>query len=199
MIVDGTVNEAMRKRIERFESRDYIIHGLFFALYFLVKFLPSPVGDTLRYLAAFPFVKSMGRVRIYEGTTFWFPYHLTIGNDVTLNEWVYLNAAGSITIGNDVRVGTGTAIITSDHVIDRRDVPIHVQGIDLAPVIVEDGVWIGANVTILKGVTIGKGAILAAGAVVRSDVPPYAIAGGVPARVLKMRPGGDQTSTGQIS
>lgn len=54
-------------------------------------------------------------------------------------------------------------------------------------VIVESDVWIGCNVTLLSGVNIGRGAIIAAGAVVSKDVPPYAVAGGVPARVIKFK------------
>ena len=54
-------------------------------------------------------------------------------------------------------------------------------------VIVENDVWIGCNVTLLAGVTVGRGAIIAAGAVVSKDVPPYAIAGGVPAKVIKFK------------
>lgn len=53
--------------------------------------------------------------------------------------------------------------------------------------VVEDGCWIGANVTILKGVTIGRGSVVAAGAVVTRSCPPYSIIGGVPARVIKPR------------
>lgn len=55
------------------------------------------------------------------------------------------------------------------------------------PVIVSDDVWIGFRSTILSGVTIGKGAVIAAGSVVASDVPPYSIVAGVPARVIKYR------------
>ena len=54
-------------------------------------------------------------------------------------------------------------------------------------VTIEEDVWCGANVTILKGVTIGRGCIIAAGAVVTKSIPPYCVAGGVPARPLKMR------------
>lgn len=54
-------------------------------------------------------------------------------------------------------------------------------------IVIEDDVWIGANVTILSGVHIGKGAVLAAGSVVTKDIPPYAIVGGVPAKVIKYR------------
>ena len=61
------------------------------------------------------------------------------------------------------------------------------EGTKSAPVVIEDDVWIGANVTILKGVTIGHGSVIAAGAVVTQSFPPYSIIGGVPARLLKQR------------
>src|SRR5690606_32536157 len=54
-------------------------------------------------------------------------------------------------------------------------------------VVIEKDVWIGCNVTLLSGVTVGRGSIVAAGAVVSKDVPPYAIVGGIPAKVLKLR------------
>lgn len=54
-------------------------------------------------------------------------------------------------------------------------------------VIIEDGVWCGAGVTILKGVTIGRDSVVAAGAVVTKSFPPYSIIGGVPAKLIKMR------------
>ena len=58
---------------------------------------------------------------------------------------------------------------------------------DDLPVEISDDVWVGANATILKGVRVGRGAIVAAGAVVVKSVPPYAVVGGVPARVIKFR------------
>lgn len=99
----------------------------------------------------------------------------------------------SLTIGEKVIFGPNPTIITGDHRIDI----IGKQIIDITdnekkaendiPVIVEDGVWCGANVTILKGVTIGRGSIVAAGAVVTKKMPPYSIIGGVPAKVIKYR------------
>jgi len=60
-------------------------------------------------------------------------------------------------------------------------------GMVSVPVVINDEVWIGAHVTILKGVIIGKGAVIAAGSVVNRDVPPFAIYGGIPAKMIKMR------------
>lgn len=61
------------------------------------------------------------------------------------------------------------------------------ESVSRGPIVLEDDVWLGFRVTIMSGVTIGKGAVIAAGAVVTKDVPPYAIAGGVPAKVIKYR------------
>lgn len=61
------------------------------------------------------------------------------------------------------------------------------ESITRGPIVVEDDVWIGFRATVMSGVRIGKGAVVAAGAVVTKDVPPYAIVGGVPAKVIKYR------------
>ena len=53
--------------------------------------------------------------------------------------------------------------------------------------IVKEDVWIGMNVTLLSGVTVGRGAIISAGSVVTKDIPPYCVAGGVPARPIKFK------------
>lgn len=61
------------------------------------------------------------------------------------------------------------------------------ESVTRGPIVLEDDVWLGFRCTILSGVRIGKGAVIAAGAVVTKDIPPYAIAGGVPAKVIKYR------------
>lgn len=62
-----------------------------------------------------------------------------------------------------------------------------VEAISRGPIIVKDDVWIGLGAKILSGVTIGQGAVVAAGAVVTKDVPPYAVVGGVPAKLIRWR------------
>lgn len=81
---------------------------------------------------------------------------------------------------------SGLTVITSNH---RPKIGTFRTGLsnednDYKDIIVEEDVWIGVNVTLLQGAHIGRGAIIAAGAVVNKEIPPYAIAGGVPARVL---------------
>ena len=98
-----------------------------------------------------------------------------------------------LTIGRKVIFGPHPTIITGDHRIDitgKHIIDVTVEEKlpenDL-PVTIEDGVWVGANVTILKGVTIGRGSVIAAGAVVTKSFPPYSIIGGVPAKLIRMR------------
>ncbi|MCK9504238.1 MAG: acyltransferase [Porticoccaceae bacterium] len=90
-------------------------------------------------------------------------------------------------IGNDVMIAQAVTMRDTDHVFDRTDVPMNKQGITTRPIKIEDDVWIGHGVSILKGVTIGTGSIVSAGAVVTKDVPAYAIVGGVPAKIIRYR------------
>lgn len=94
---------------------------------------------------------------------------------------------GTIIIGNYVHTGVNVMIMAFNHGFYTRDIPTKEQDYFDAPIVIGDDVWIGAGAIILAGVTIGKGAIIAAGAIVNRDVPEYAIVGGVPAKVLKMR------------
>jgi galactoside O-acetyltransferase len=112
---------------------------------------------------------------------------IRLGDRVAVNTNVQIGAAdgGAITIGDDVLIGPNVVLRASDHVFERRDVPINRQGHTGGTIEVGDDVWIAANCVITSGVSIGRGAVIAAGAVVTSDVPPYALAGGVPAKVIR--------------
>ena len=95
---------------------------------------------------------------------------------------------GPVTIGNDVMMGPEVVIYTSGHRFDRTDVPMMDQGSDEPkPVTIGNDVWLGRRVMIMPGVTIGDGCVIGAGAVVTKDIPPYTVAAGVPAKVIKKR------------
>jgi len=101
---------------------------------------------------------------------------------------VACRVGGPLEIGDDVMMAPGVVILTQNHRFDDLDVPMMDQGyVAGGAVVIEDDVWIGTNAIILPGRRLGKGSIVAAGAVVTKDVPPLAIVGGNPARVLRMR------------
>lgn len=121
-------------------------------------------------------------------------WNLSVGDGTSIpkGSTIYCTEAECV-IGNKVLFGPKPTIITGDHRIDI--IGKHIIDITVEeklpendqPVIIEDGVWVGANVTILKGVTIGRGSVIAAGSVVTKSCAPYSIIGGVPAKLLKMR------------
>jgi len=92
---------------------------------------------------------------------------------------------GPVSIGNNVIFAQNIVVSGLNH--EYRDVtmPIHEQKVTVAPIVVEDECWIAANVVITAGVTIGKHSVIAAGAVVTKSIPPYSVAVGNPARVIK--------------
>ena len=95
---------------------------------------------------------------------------------------------GTCEIGDHVMMGEECIIITRNHSFARTDVPMMDQGFEEEkPVYIGNDVWIGDRVTILPGVHIGDGSIIGAGAVVTSDIEPYSIAAGVPARIIRKR------------
>lgn len=97
------------------------------------------------------------------------------------------DAKGLIKIGNNVRIAPNVMIISANHVFDNPDIPICNQGMNIKSITIEDDVWVAGRVNITAGVTIGKGSVIGAGSVVTKDIPPYSVAVGVPAKVIKQR------------
>jgi maltose O-acetyltransferase len=135
------------------------------------------------------------------GRNFWFDpdgeysfANIHVGNDVSLGYKPVLVAANAkIQIGDKVMFGPEVTIRGGNHttsyvgrfmfdVTDREK-----RREDDLGVVIQDDVWVGTRAIILHGVTVGRGAVVGAGAVVTKNVPPYAIVGGVPARVLRFR------------
>lgn len=135
------------------------------------------------------------------GRNFWFDPEgnysfgtIFVGDDVFLGVRPSLSATRSkIIIGNKVMFGPEVSILGGNHsaaqvgrfMYDIKDADKRPD--DDKGVIIEDDVWVGTRAIILHGVTIGRGAIVGAGSVVTKSVPPYAIVGGIPARVLRFR------------
>lgn len=136
--------------------------------------------------------KNVGRNFIFDPDDLFSYQTISIGNDVYIGPGAKFSASNSaIIIGNKIMFGPGVTIMGGNHntsVIGSYmyDVKEKRPEDDL-PVIIEDDVWVGVGVTILKGITIGEGSIIAAGAVVTKSVPSYSIVGGIPAKVIKAR------------
>ena len=92
---------------------------------------------------------------------------------------------GPVKIGNAVILAQNVAVSGLNHGYEDIQVPIRDQTVTTFPIIIEDDCWIGANAVVTAGVTIGKHCVIAAGSVVTKDIPPYSIAVGNPARVIK--------------
>lgn len=113
---------------------------------------------------------------------------LAIGDGTTINEGCRISAFHDVRIGAGCLFAPCVSVLDIDHSFDTRAVPLKDQGYRTAPVVIGDEAWLGANAVVLRGVRIGRGAIVGANSVVTRDVPDYAIVGGVPARLLRMRP-----------
>lgn len=115
------------------------------------------------------------------------PHKVQIGKNCLINNGVHIYTGfcndSLVIIGNNVAIGLDTCITTNSHMIGNSN---QRWGENTSKsVTVEDGVWIGANVTVLQGVTIGGGGVIAAGAVVIKSTEPNALYAGVPAKKIK--------------
>jgi acetyltransferase-like isoleucine patch superfamily enzyme len=112
---------------------------------------------------------------------------IKIGANCSINSFCCLYGTGGIFIGDFVRIADHTVIVASEHIFERKDIPIAEQGFSVKGIHIEDNVWIGAHVVIQDGVTIGTGSIIGSGAIVTRDIPSWSIAVGVPAKVVRPR------------
>jgi acetyltransferase-like isoleucine patch superfamily enzyme len=110
-----------------------------------------------------------------------------IDKNVFIGPYTVIYGHGSVKIGKDTLIAMHCRILSSNHTIPDRNSRIRSKPDVLLPVTIGEDVWLGAGVTILGGVTVGDGCVVGAGAVVTKDLPPYSIAVGVPAKVVKTR------------
>ena len=135
--------------------------------------------------------KRLGEIigtEVDRSTTVFAPFYTNFGRFITIGKRVYINHAcsfldmGSITIEDDVLIGPKVNLITENHPLD----PANRTALISKPIVIKRNAWIGAAVTIFPGVTIGENSVVAAGAVVTLDVPDNTVAGGIPAKFIKI-------------
>lgn len=161
----------------------------FIASIFIVIF---KVYRRLRMLIKRSLFKSIGNNFIFDPSDIFSFDKISVGDDVYIGSGATFSASETdITIGNKVMFGPNVTIMTGDHntsVIGKYmfDVKDKLPENDL-PIVIEDDVWVGCGVIILKGVNIGRGSVVAAGSVVNKSVLAYDIVGGVPAKKIGQR------------
>ena len=127
-------------------------------------------------------------VRIGSNTILWGTGTIVIGDNSHIgeNSWIYSNCNGGVTIGDDVNVAANLYLIDSNHKFEKGQL-IREQDLESEHISIGNDVWIGANVTIIKGARIGNGCVIGAASLVNKSFPDNSIIGGVPAKVLKTR------------
>ena len=112
---------------------------------------------------------------------------IKVGNFVSIGPFCFLVSKSLISIGSNVSIGSGSHLMGGGHKFDDPNMPVIRQERTSKGIIVGDNAWIGSQAVILDGVTLGEGCIVGAGAVVTKDLPPYTIAAGIPAKVIRSR------------
>lgn len=112
---------------------------------------------------------------------------LEIGKDVYVNAFSVIGAAQRVEIADHCIFAAYVQITDATHGIEDPDALTKNSSISAAPVRIEENVWLGSGAMVTKGVTVGRGAVVGAKALVRSDIPPMAVAYGIPARVVRSR------------
>jgi len=110
-----------------------------------------------------------------------------IGDDVSISYNNAIFSANLVKVGKGIRMGAYSYLNGGSHTIDRTDIPIWQQERSGNGIVLEDNVWLGANVKVLDGTKIGTEAIVGTGAVVTKDIPPFSVALGMPAKVVRSR------------
>ncbi len=110
-----------------------------------------------------------------------------VGENGFIGEFCLIRGQGGVHIGRSVLLAPRVQLLAVEHIFRDPSRPVMEQGIIARGIQIGDGAWIGAGAIVLDGVTVGEGAVVGAGAVVTRDIPPFAVAVGVPARVIRQR------------
>ncbi len=177
------MSEKLEVKMKRFLFFN-IYNLLYNILFSIMEFLPSFIRMLLFRL----FTKEMGKGNIIDYKCYLrFPKKIIIGNNVSINRGTNIIPVISIKdayiiFRNNIAVGPNVVFIGGGHDYTDLTLPVVAKSI-----IINDNCWIGAGSTILPGVELGEGVIIGASSVVTKSIPPYSIAVGNPAKVIKQR------------
>jgi acetyltransferase-like isoleucine patch superfamily enzyme len=178
------------KKIFRLLRYDWPLH---FVLLFTNWLPDNVVFLQLRGWLASHFLGSCGKnLRLGRNITFYNPSQINLGKNIYIAFGCWINADAKIEIHDEVQIGPYCVVVSSDHQLIlnsfRYSDPIK------KPIRICKGSWLGAHVVITAGTSIGESSAIAAGAVVVDDVPTNALAGGIPAKVIKKFENDDESS-----
>ena len=156
-------------------------------LWFLGE-VPAGPGAWLRARCLPYFLANLGEnTLIQHGFRIITPEKVSIGSNCNFGQGVFITGGGGVCIGNWVGLGPDVKIWSVNHRFEDVERPWMLQGSMMKEVVIEDDVWLAANVFVMPGVTIGRGAIVYAASVVNKAVPAYALFAGNPGRVVGWR------------
>lgn len=166
----------------------------YFLYYFLATNLPHEhrwkfagrlSGKIRKIICRQLFARTDEVFTVGKGVDFGYLGHLIVLADhANLGNFLKLRGNGGLTVGRHVMMGEDITIITQNH---KYLCPEGYDGYIRGRVVIDDYVWIGDRAIVLQGVTIGKHSIIGAGSVVTKNIPPYSVAAGNPARIIKSR------------
>ena len=143
----------------------------------------------LRYPRSFWAFRKFGRnVWLAKGGVFGRPEEITFGNNVFINECFHISARNLI-FGDNIMIGPYLIIESDNHKYNKVGKPMfnYRSEREIGDIKIENDVWIGSRVTILKGVKVSEGSVVGAGSLITKTTPPYCISLGIPAKPLKTR------------
>ena len=114
-------------------------------------------------------------------------YGLSVGDRSSIGPFGYIGCSGKISIGSDVMLAPRVSLFAETHKFADHDRTIKDQGVQDLEIAIDDDCWIGSGVIVTGGVHIGTGSVIGAGSVVTHNIPPFSLAVGNPARVLRER------------
>ncbi|SMG46758.1 acyltransferase [Paenibacillus aquistagni] len=164
------------------------LFGLYSYLFNLFYIFLDLLPPFLRYAIFKIMFKKFGKDNNIDYKTYFrYPSKITLGNNVWVNKGCQIFGSfhikdAEIIFGDNIALGPNVTIFSASHDYKFLNLPDTARS-----VVIEDNVWIGGNSTILPGVVIGEGSIIGAGSIVTRSIPPYSVAIGSPAVVVKRR------------